>query len=255
MRARALRPRRWVSPWRGLRRPSVAALLSLPGRDADGRLRELAAARAAARPLLGALSAALVARRLYEPLGYRSLGDFGRERLGVGARTVREWARVGQALEALPRLQAALLAGELSWTVARRVVGLVTPATEAACLETVRGRTVRAVAAIAAAVRRAEAQAAGRVLRVAGDPSGGEPGGEGSKLAGEPGGEGGELAGEEGDEAEGVLVRLPCTEREFGFWYAAVELARRVAGEQLRSGSARRRSPPRRRARSGGPRG
>jgi hypothetical protein len=44
--------------------------------------------------VLGALAAVLVGRRLHEALGYRSLGDYGRERLGVGARVLREWARV-----------------------------------------------------------------------------------------------------------------------------------------------------------------
>jgi hypothetical protein len=89
-----------------------------------------------------------VERKLYEPLGYRGLGDYAREHLGVGARTVREWARVWKKLAELPLLRAALLSGEISWAVARLVVGLATPETDAACVETVRGRTVRAVEAL-----------------------------------------------------------------------------------------------------------
>jgi hypothetical protein len=204
MRARPLPRRAAASPWRGLRRASPAALVFLRGRDADARLRELAAVQTAARPLLGALAVELVGRRLYAALGYRSLGDFARERLGVGARGVREWARVWRGLAGLPGLRTAVLAGEVSWAVARVVVGLATPETEAACLETVRGRTLRAVLAIAAAVRDA-----------------GLPGpGEGES---DP----------EGDDVERVAVRLRCTPCEAGYWVAAVELARRMAGEEL----------------------
>jgi hypothetical protein len=190
---------------------SVAALVFLRGRDADGRLRELAASGAALRPLLGELAAALSGRRLHEALGFRSLGDFGRERLGVNARTLREWARVWRALEALPRLRQAVVSGEVSWTVARKVVGLATPETEAACLETVRGRTVRAVEAIVAAVKAAE-----------------RPGGAEAGPAGDPPGE------QDAEDPEAsVPVRIPCTPREAGMWQAAVELARRVSGEAL----------------------
>jgi hypothetical protein len=53
---------------------------------------------------------------------------------------VAERARVWRALEELPLLREAVLSGEVSWTVARLVVGVVTPENEAACLETARGR-------------------------------------------------------------------------------------------------------------------
>jgi hypothetical protein len=105
---------------------------------------------------------------------------------------------VWRALCGLPLLREAVVAGEVSWTVARKVVGLVRPETEAACLETVHGRTVRAVEAIVVAVKAAE---------------------------------GG--TGDEEPEEEGVPVRIPCTRREVGMWDAAVELARRMAGESL----------------------
>ena len=119
MRSRALAPARSSPPLEGLRSTSPAAPVFLRGRDADGRPRE---------------------SRAYEALGYRSLGDYPRERLGVGARVLRERARVGGALEDLQRLRGTVLPGELSWSVARRVVALVTPETEGACLEKVCGR-------------------------------------------------------------------------------------------------------------------
>ncbi|MDJ0864515.1 MAG: HNH endonuclease signature motif containing protein [Myxococcota bacterium] len=200
MRARALSPRRAAPAWRGLRRAHPGALVFLRGRDADARLLELEAVRRAARPVLGELAAALVERKLYETLGYRGLGDYAREHLGVGPRTVREWARVWRGLRELPLLRDAVLSGEISWAVARLIVGLATPDTQAACLATVRGRTVRSVEALVRAVREAEAKTAGA-------------------DASAP--------------RQRVAVRLRCTRREWVLWQAARELARRVAGEGL----------------------
>jgi hypothetical protein len=178
-------------------RPSVAALVFLRGRDADGRLREFVAQRAQARPVLGALAAALLGGRGFEPLGFRCLGDWSRERIGVGARAVREWARVWRALSELPRLREAVLSGEVSWTVARLIVGVVTPENEAACLETVRGRTVRAVEVLLRAVAVEHESPA------------------------------------ETSQEERVPVRVACSARVATKWAAALELARRMAGENL----------------------
>jgi hypothetical protein len=179
-------------------RPSTAALVFLRGRDADGRLRERVAERARVRPVLGALAAALLSGRSFEPLGFRCLGDWSRERLGVGARAVREWARVWRALEELPLLREAVLSGEVSWTVARLIVGVVTPENEAACLETVRGRTVRAVKALLRTVAPAD-----------------------------------ESPTETSEEEDRVAVRVACSPRVATKWAAALELARRMAGEEL----------------------
>jgi hypothetical protein len=201
MRARAIqreaRPGSDAASGTGVRRPSVAALVFLRGRDADARLRERVAERAQVRPVLGALAAALLRGRGYEPLGFRGLGDWSRERLGVGARAVREWARVGRALEELPLLREAVVSGEVSWTVARLIAGVVTPGNEAACLETVRGRTVRAVKVLLRAMAPAEEGPA------------------------------------ETSEEERVPVRVACSPRVATKWAAALELARRMAGEEL----------------------
>ena len=203
MRARAIRrgveprPEAATGAASAAGRPSVAALVFLRGRDADGRLRELVGERAQVRPVLGALAAGWLRGRGFEPLGFRCLGDWSRERIGVGARTVREWARVWGALEELPLLRAAVLSGEVSWTVARLIVGVVTPENEAACLETVRGRTVRAVKVLLRAVAPAERSSA------------------------------------ETSEDDRVAVRVACSPRVATKWAAALELARRMAGENL----------------------
>ena len=197
MRARALHSRKDLPR---LRQPTPAALVFLRGRDADGRLRELVVERARVCPTLAALAEAFVTARAHEELGFRCLGDWNRERIGVGARAVREWARVWRGLRELPRLRRAVLTGEISWTVARKIVGLATPGNEEACLATVRGRTVRVVEAMLEAVREVEA-------------------GAGST--------------EEVEDEGRVRVRIECSQRLATKWAAAVELARRVSGENL----------------------
>ena len=176
---------------------SREARVSLRGADADGRVRQLVAARGLLRPRLAALALVLVRKRRYEPLGFRCLGDYGRERLGVGARALREWARVWEALSELPQLRGALLGGEVSFSVAGRVVAVATPETDQACVETVCGRTVRAVETLLRAV--------------SGDV---EPA---------------EAAGEEAR----VRVDVPLEPLALPRWAAACELARRMAGEAL----------------------
>ena len=196
MRARGLVRRAPVADrvTRSVDRASVAALVFLRGRDADARLRERVGERTRVRPALAELAVALLDGRGYEPLGFRSLGDWSRERIGVGARSVREWARVGRALAVLPLLREAVRAGELSWTLARKVVAHTTPDTERAVLDTVRGRSVRAV----------------EILLRAAFPGAAPEGGE-----------------------ERVAVRVACAPGVATRWIAACELARRVSGENL----------------------
>lgn len=201
-RARARTPNRSISH-NPLRRALPADLVFLRGRDADARLRRLMARRAAVRPRLGALALAFVAAKGHERLGFASLGDWSRERIGVGARTVREWARVWRALGALPMLREAVLAGEVSWTVARLVVGLATPETDAACAESVRFRSARAVEAMVAVAKAAEA------------------------------GGGREPAPDRSSDRTRIHIhtsRVVATK-----WVAACEIARRAAGENLPS--------------------
>ena len=209
MRSRALRARPQASP--GPPRMTVAGLVYLRGQDADGRLRELVCERARARPVLGELALALLETKGPRELGFRSVGDWSREQVGLDGRTVREWALVWKRLKELPRLRRAVEAGEVSWTVAGEAARLATPETEAACLETVRGRTVRAVKALVAAVRREERAEKGK--EVAG-PSAAE-------------------AEEEEGAGERVRVRIACSPELARKWAVACELARRVAGEEL----------------------
>jgi len=201
--------------------------VALRGRDADARVRILVARRAALRPRLAVLAVSWLRRGAHGPLGFRTLGDYARERLGVGARAVQEWARVWDALRTLPALRGALLRGEISWSVARLVAGVATPASDEACLASVRGRTVRAVHAMVAAVR------------AAADPSG-DPPGTATGVEAEAEAEA-ETASETADADEApsgddasVRLRLPADTALLAGWEVALELARRMAGERLR---------------------
>ncbi len=176
--------------------PSPATLAFLRGRDADGRVQSLAAERAALRPALGLLALRLVKRRAYESLAFRCLGDYARERLGVTPHALREWARVWEALAGLPKLRASVLSSEISWSVARRAVAHASLETDEAFATALSGRTVRAAEAMLhAAFGAAPAQ--------------------------------------EADSAERIRVCVPLPAAQQGRWLAALELARRMAGEAL----------------------
>ncbi len=172
------------------------ALAYLRGRDADGRVQFLVAERAALRPALGLLSLRLVKRRVYETLAFRCLGDYARERLGVTAHALREWARVWEALAGLPKLRAAVLSGEVSWSVARRAVVHASLETDEAFATALSGRTVCAAEAMLHAAF-------------------------------------GAAPTQESDSAERVRVCVPLPAAQQGRWLAALELARRMAGEAL----------------------
>ncbi len=91
------------------------------GVDMESRLLQLAAAARPLRRALAALAARLVATRAYERLCYARLGDYARERAGLSARQLRDLAHGHAALVAMPRLEQALLAGELPWSKVRLV--------------------------------------------------------------------------------------------------------------------------------------
>ena len=83
------------------------------------------------------------------------------------AHALREWARVWEALAGLPKMRAAVLSSEISWSVARRAVAHASPETEEAFAEALRGRTLCA----AEAMLRAAATPAchGEILNVGDD--------------------------------------------------------------------------------------
>jgi hypothetical protein len=205
------------------RREDVSAL----DRDAcaevlDHQLRRLGRHDALCRMVLGRVAAALLDREAHRTLGFARLGDYTRERLGLSAREVQDAARVVRALGDLPLIAAAFEGGQLSWTQARLVVRVATGDDEARWLAIARTRTTRALEALMRATREP-----GDAARPGATPAGGTahpptgarlpPADDDALIDGEP----------------AVRFRIRCPRRVRARWRRVVELARRMAGEQL----------------------
>src|SRR5262245_48470340 len=93
----------------------------------DPWLRRLGRREALARRVVGRLAAVFLRQKGHQRLGFASLGDYSRERLGCGAREVQELARVATRLDALPPLAAAFETGIISWAHARLLTRVATP--------------------------------------------------------------------------------------------------------------------------------
>ena len=104
-----------------------------PGSHAeiDAALRRIAAARGPLRRARAAVCARLIEAHSWERLGFARLADYARERAGLSARQVQDLARVNAALADLPHVEAALVAGDLSWTKVRLLCRVATRADEA----------------------------------------------------------------------------------------------------------------------------
>jgi hypothetical protein len=188
----------------------------------DSALRALAREAAPLRRELARLAGYLVARRGWERLGFARLGDYAVERLGLTARTLQDLARVDGELAELPALEAAFVAGELSWTKARLLAGVATAADEAAWIAFARARSA---AVLAHAVRRVdrgalEAGAAGPAPAEVHLEPGSPPPAVASDEEGRP-----------EEPREGIRIR--CTPAVRGKLFRAREQARRMAGEAL----------------------
>ena len=87
--------------------------------DTEARLAELARSGATVPRVLTALAGRLVAERVWDRLGYVRLRDYASERLGLSARQVQDLAHVDRELRRLPQIDAAFVAGRLTWTKVR----------------------------------------------------------------------------------------------------------------------------------------
>jgi hypothetical protein len=170
----------------------------------ERRLEALARSGGALRRVLCALAGRFAAAKAWEELGFARTGDYAVEALGLSPRTLQEWARVDLALEALPRVEAALAAGRLPWSKVRLLARAATPGDEALWVAAAKRLTVRQLEREVRAVSRHAVEA------------------------------GGIEADEEGLPAvthETVQVR--CTGVVNAKWWAVRRLAQRVAGEKL----------------------
>ncbi len=80
-------------------------------------------------------------------LGWASIGDYARERLGINASTAQKMARLARELRGRPLLRAAVRAGEVSVSAAEAVLPLAQGEAEASWVARARMETVRALRA------------------------------------------------------------------------------------------------------------
>ena len=172
---------------------------------ADARLVALVHSHAPLRVALARLAARLVATRAWEPLGFARLADYARERVGLSARQLQDLAHVSDALAGLPRVEAAVLAGVLSWSKARLLCRVARAEDEAAWVAFAQRMRVRALEREVRRLDRGALEAA--VLPISED------------------------AGDDEEPREGVVIA--CTPAVRGKWWRARSLAQRVAGERL----------------------
>jgi hypothetical protein len=170
----------------------------------DEDLRLACRSEATMRRELGEAARAFIRRRAYRPIGFVSLSDYARERLGVSARTLESAAWLATRLDALPAVSRAYDRSELSWTQARAICKVAVAADEEGWLAIARRSTVDTLEQLTTRARRPD--------DVPADPTG-----NANEVDGEP----------------AVRWRLICPSRVRALWRRALELASRVAGQPL----------------------
>ncbi len=122
----------------GVMRPDAAAIV-------DGLLARVARGHGALDVAIGEQLDALSVGDHFLRLGYSSLGDYARERLGVSPTTARNLAKLARELRARPLLRDAVRGGEVSARKAQTVLPVARGDDEAAWVERARSETVRAL--------------------------------------------------------------------------------------------------------------
>jgi hypothetical protein len=171
----------------------------------DQWLRRLARQEALGRCVLGRIASVFLARRSHHRLGFARLGDYARERLGISGRELQSVAHVTASLERLPKIRDAFERGEVSSAALRILVDAASDSTEDHWLSLARARTVRALDAL----RKPTNETPSEQHSSDGDDD--------AAIDGEP----------------RARFRLSCPRRVSSSWRRAVELARRMSGEEL----------------------
>jgi hypothetical protein len=174
------------------------------GASSVARLEALARARAPLRRVLARIAGRIVARRSWERLGFARIGDYARERAGLSGRQLLDLAHMDARLAELPAVEAAFVAGRLSWSKARLLARVARAGDEASWVAFAQRVPVR--------VLEREVRAVDLGSLEAGALEGDEDGAPRSPMT-------------------GVIVR--CTPDVQGKFHRARWLAQRVAGERL----------------------
>ncbi len=135
----SLIPPQYLEPLRKTERlnPGAAALLL------DTAARACVDAQSVGTRLAVITAHRIKSQRAYQRLGYRTVGDYAREELGITARAFRDFARLGRRLEVLGATKGAFLEGEITRTQAEVIAGIATEADEGEWLARAKAGTVR----------------------------------------------------------------------------------------------------------------
>jgi hypothetical protein len=174
----------------------------------DLHLRRLGTLEARCRRILGRLAGRFLAIQGHLVLGFARLGDYSRERLGIGARELQSAAQIEAKLVELPRIAAAFERGALGWSHVRCLITVARPETEEEWIARSCGLTVRALDSVVKQER-------GR----------GAP--DTSAVSEELESENGLIDGERRS-----TLRIPVPRRVARSWKEVVALARKVQGEE-----------------------
>src|SRR5574342_1020215 len=124
--------------WRGLLREEAALLV-------DRLLAPVARGRGALDLAIGEALGALSLGDRALRLGYASIGNYAREKLGLPPRTAQAMARLSRELHQTPLLRDAVLRGEVSASKAQAILRVIFGDNESAWVERARAETVRAL--------------------------------------------------------------------------------------------------------------
>ena len=116
--------------------------------DVESRLVALARAGVPLRRAIAAIAGRLVAIRAWERLGFARLRDYAVERAGLSGRQLQDLAHVDAALRerSLAGVEAAFVAGRLTWTKVRLLCRVATAEDEGPWLAAAETLTARALA-------------------------------------------------------------------------------------------------------------
>ena len=135
----------WNRPWVAHARRDAVPRARDEAVRVDAELARLGRGAAGLRLLVGEALESMGARRLFRRLGFPSLGAYAVERAVRGVRWVEDSRALARRLAKLPKMRAAVLAGDMGWRMAEVLSRRVALEEEGKWLAITRGATVREV--------------------------------------------------------------------------------------------------------------
>jgi hypothetical protein len=117
---------------------ALAFVPDLPAQQVHDSLRQSLVALEQAQQCAVLWFAEIRRRHLYRDFGFASINQYALQELGFSKTRTGDFIRLARQLEDLPAVREAMSSGDLGYTKAREIVGVVTPETQADWLEAAR---------------------------------------------------------------------------------------------------------------------